>query len=68
MVVQDVHPPSYTTPEKETRLCYRLRALDRFAGFLGLASVERVKSEDFVDRGYVVSSLPLLFEAVKFKL
>lgn len=66
--LQEIRDVSYSTPEKEMRRCYTIRTLVRFAGFLGLARVVPVETDDFVTSSYRVSALPLLGESVEFKI
>ena len=65
MVLDEVESTAYLTAEDQVRSCYTLRALNRFSGFLGLATMEPV-SADRVVRKYRVQSLPLLREIVHF--
>jgi hypothetical protein len=58
---------SYRTEEELVTDCYTLRALVRFAKFLGLAEVEPV-SDSILEREYGVRKLPLLDHAVRFNL
>ncbi len=68
MVLDEVEPDTVFTPEQEVRSCYSLRALKRFAGFLGLVTVEQVQTEQAYERNYRVIKLPLLDEAIRFRL
>lgn len=69
VLLEQIKPGLYSrsTPEQQLRSCYTLRALVRFAGFLGLATVENA-SKDIMDRDYRISSTPLLKQAVHFHL
>jgi hypothetical protein len=58
---------SYRTEGELVADCYTLRALVRFAKFLGLAQVEPV-SDSIFEREYRVRKLPLLDQAVRFNL
>ncbi|TCD48252.1 SEC-C domain-containing protein [Chlorobium sp. N1] len=69
-ILQEAPEKRWTTPESEAGGCYLLRAMDRFAGFFGLAEViekERVTGEDPIER-YRIRALPLLWEAVDIRL
>ena len=68
MVVDEVEPLTYLTAEQQARSCYTLRTLVNFAGFLGLATVEPVESDQPVVRQYRVKKSPLLDKAVQFSL
>ncbi|HEX7004323.1 MAG TPA: SEC-C metal-binding domain-containing protein [Trueperaceae bacterium] len=57
---------SYRSAEELVADCYTLRALVRFAHFLGLARVEPVSDSQF-EREYLVEKLPLLDECVRFE-
>ena len=67
MVLNDVPPNSFSTAEETLRRCYTWRALVDFAGFFGLAEVEKV-SEDILCSEYRVKALPLLGDALRFKV
>lgn len=69
-ILQEAPEKSWSPPESEAGSCYLLRAMDRFAGFFGLAEViekERTEGGDPVDR-YRLRALPLLDEAVRIRL
>ncbi len=55
------------TPEEEVRCCYTWRTLVHFVSFFGLATVEPVSDERFCHE-YRVKALPLLHEAVQFRM
>jgi len=65
MVLGEVPPEAFFGPEKTARSCYTLRALENFAGYLGLAEVEPT-GKDRYDRQYRVKKCPLLDTAVVF--
>ena len=65
MVLQEMPPDTIFEPDVAVRNCYTWRTLEHFAGFFGLAAVERV-SEQLLCREYRVKSLPLLRDAVQF--
>jgi len=65
MLLSEVEPTPFSTPEQEIRSCYTLRALVRFPGFLGLAEVEPLTKEPHT-RDYRIRKLPLLDDAVRF--
>ena len=66
IVLNDVPPSPFFTPEEDLRRCYTWRTLVDFVGFFGLAEVEKV-SDDILCREYRVKALPLLGEAVQFQ-
>ncbi|MHB8707997.1 MAG: YecA family protein [Desulfuromonadales bacterium] len=55
----------YLTPERMVSGCYSLRALDRFAEFLGLAEIERDPVNRYA-REFRLRKLPLLEQVVRF--
>ncbi|MDO8682462.1 MAG: SEC-C metal-binding domain-containing protein [Armatimonadota bacterium] len=65
IVLKEVPPISYSTPEKEARNCYSWRCLKGFAEFLGLVEIEQ-ESDDLFERRFKLKKLPLLNEAVLF--
>ena len=67
MVLNDVPPNSFSTAEETLRRCYTWRALVDFAGFFGLAEVEKI-SDDILCSEYRVKALPLLGDALRFKV
>lgn len=58
---------SFETAENTVRGCYSLRALDRFAEFLGLVEIER-PPEDVFRQDFRLRKLPLLDHMVRFHL
>lgn len=61
-----LRPNPYLSPEDALRSCYTARALDRFAGFFGLAEVEPATPEPLCfDRR--IRKTPLLGKAVMFR-
>jgi len=67
MILEQVEPRAFFSPEEHVRSCYCLRCLVSFFPFFGLARVEPV-SEDIVNREYRIKKLPLLEHAVHFHL
>ncbi len=67
MVLNEVEGSPYSTPEQEVSRCYRLRCLVNFAGFLGLAKVEKVATDITYIYDYRVQKLPLLDKVVLFR-
>ena len=66
MVLQEVQPVGdYYSPENVLRSCYSLRCLDSFAGFLGLAEIERDPAKRFTD-DFRLRKLALLDHVVQF--
>jgi len=59
--------PHIGSQEHDTRLCYTLRTLHRFAVFFGLASMTGT-STGLLDDTYTVRKLPLLDSVVQFHL
>ncbi len=47
MILDEVAPPSYCTPEEMVRSCYSWRCLENFTGFMGLAEIERASDNPF---------------------
>ncbi|OEU62894.1 MAG: hypothetical protein BA870_02300 [Desulfuromonadales bacterium C00003094] len=68
MVLDELMSLTYQTPEQQARSCYTLRTLVHFAGFLGLATVEPVESDQPLVRQYRVKKSPQLDNAVQFSL
>jgi len=66
-VLDEVPPSPITTPEKTIRTCYTWRTLVHFASFLGLAKVEPVSKKP-LHHQYRVKALPMLHEAVQFRI
>lgn len=68
MLLQEVQPVGeYFSPEKVLRICYSLRCLDSFAGFMGLAEIERDPANRYADH-FSLRKLPLLDHVVQFHL
>jgi len=67
MVLAEVRPLPYETPEDEAGRCYSLRSLERFAEFLGLAEIECDPSKRFT-AAFRLRKLPLLDHVVRFQL
>lgn len=65
VLLEQVKPRPYSTPEQQLRNCYTLRTIVRFAGFLGLGKVENA-SKDIMDKDYRITKMPLLEETVHF--
>ncbi|ABL65499.1 SEC-C domain-containing protein [Chlorobium phaeobacteroides] len=63
----DEIPLRYATSSEEIAISsYLHRVIDRFAGFFGLAHVEKTDWKFGVDRIYKVRALPLLEDAIRF--
>lgn len=60
-------PPMFSTAEETLRRCYTWRTLVNFAGFLGLAEVDKV-SDDILCDEYGIKALPLLGDALRFQV
>jgi hypothetical protein len=67
MVLAEVRPLPYETPEDEAARCYSLRSLERFAEFLGLVEIERDPSKRFTS-DFRLRKLKLLDHVVQFQL
>ncbi|MBN1625674.1 MAG: SEC-C domain-containing protein [Deltaproteobacteria bacterium] len=67
MLLDHVEPTPFYTPEQEIRSCYTLRAMKRFARFLGLAEVEALIKKPY-EKECRIRKLPLLEDAVRFHL
>lgn len=67
MVLVEVRPLPYETPEDEAGRCYSLRSLERFAEFLGLVEIKRDPSKRFT-ADFRLRKLPLLDHVVQFQL
>jgi hypothetical protein len=66
-LLEEVTPQAILmNPEQEVRSCYTLRTFVHFVGFLGLASVEQVESDQPFVRQYRVKKSPLLDKTVQF--
>lgn len=66
-VLGEARPFSFETAEETVGRCYAIRALDRFAGFLGLAEIDRDPTKRFSDE-FRLRKLPLLEHVVQFHL
>ncbi len=66
-VLGEAQPCSFETAEEEVGRCYTIRALDRFAGFLGLAEIERDPAKRFYE-AFRLRKLPLVDHVVQFHL
>ena len=67
MILQEIVPKLYESPEETLKHCYVLRALERFAGFFGLADLEQV-SEGPINRKYRIRASGMLDEVVRWHL
>ena len=68
MILKEVPPESYFTPEQTVRSCYSFRTLENFARFFGLAKVEAITTEDHFSRQLRIIKLPLLENAIMFRV
>ncbi|BEH08781.1 hypothetical protein GSUET_03930 [Geobacter sulfurreducens subsp. ethanolicus] len=66
-VLGEARPLSLETAEEEISRCYAIRALDRFAGFLGLAEIERDPAKRFSGE-FRLRKLSLVDHVVRFHL
>ncbi len=67
MILREIEPRSYESPEDTLRRVYSLRALQRFAGFFGLAGIEQV-STDPTKHEYRIRTTGLLDEVMEWNL
>lgn len=67
VALNDVPPNSFSTAEETLRRCYTWRTLVNFAGFFGLAKVDKV-SDDILCDEYRIKALPLLGDALRFQV
>ena len=65
MLINEVEPKLYESPEDTIKQCYTLRTLQRFADFFGLADVEQISNEP-LNHKYRVRALELLDKIVKW--
>lgn len=68
MLVDEIDPLPYTTAEEEIRNCYRLRALERFLQFMGLAQLLKKPEEGIFSRTFQIRKLPLMDQVVRFNV
>lgn len=67
-VLQEISPVGeYFSPEQILRSCYSPRCLDSFAGFFGLAEIQRDSAERY-NGDFRLRKLPLLDNVVQFHL
>ena len=66
MVINEMEESSYSTPEKDLRRCYYMRAQERFLVFLGLAELEIIKGDKPYDYKYKIRKTPLFDAAIHF--
>jgi hypothetical protein len=66
MILEEVPAGPYTNPDQTVRFCYSLRSMEHFWGFLGLAKIEPISTEQRYPRQFRVRKLPLLGAIVKF--
>lgn len=67
LVLDEVPPEHYSTPEDTVRRCYSWRCLEQSAAFLGLVEI-RQEPGRMLDPIFELRKLPLLDEAVIFKI
>jgi len=68
MVINEIEPTPYSSAENDIRACYRIRALERFLHFMGLASVEKIPGDKPFTNKYRIKKLPLLDEVVRYSV
>jgi len=68
MLIDEMEESSYSTPEKDFRHCYYLRALKGFLIFLGLAELEVIKGDKLYDNRYKIKKTVLFDAVVHFNL
>ncbi len=59
MILQEIERKPYEPPEDTVKHCYVLLALQRFAGFFGLADLEQI-TEGPINRKYRIHATGLL--------
>ena len=67
MLLDEVPPSAVLLSEETVRRIYTWRALEHFAGFLGMATVEPA-SDELLYHEYQVKTLPLLSQFIQFQL
>ncbi|MFW8601832.1 hypothetical protein ACOHYD_10170 [Desulfobacterota bacterium M19] len=67
MIINEIEPNPYEPPKDTLKRCYILRTLHRFAGFFGLADIEKISKEP-IKREYRVRTTELLQEVVHWNL
>ncbi len=67
-LIDEMEGSSYSNPEEDCRRCYSSRAIKRFLVFLGLAELEKIKSEKYYDHKYKIKKTPLFDAVVHFNL
>jgi len=67
-VLKEMEPNPFYPAENQIRSCYTLRAIKRFIGFLGLATVEPAETDKPFGEHYRLKKRPLLDATVRFHL
>jgi hypothetical protein len=68
MVINEIEPSPYSSAEDDIRACYRIRVLERFLHFMGLASIEKIPGDKPFPTKYRIKKLPLLDKVVRFSV
>ncbi len=66
VILQEIEPKLYESPQDTLKHCYILRTLQRFSAFFGLADIEQVSKEPG-NREYRIRATSLLEQAVHFR-
>jgi len=68
MVINEIEPSPYSSPEDDLRSCYSFRALQGFLHFMGLADIEIIPSDKPFPVKYQIKKRALLDEVVCFSV
>lgn len=66
-VLGEARPYPFETVEEQVSRCYSIRALERFAGFLGLVEIDRDPTDRYADE-FRLRKLPLVDHVIQFHL
>ena len=66
MMKDEMQGSTYSTPEEDFRHCYYFRVCKRFIVFLGLAELEIIGGDKFLDQKYKIKKTPLFDDAIHF--
>jgi len=68
MVINEIEPSPYSSPEDDLRSCYSFRGLQGFLHFMGLADIEIIPGDEPFPVKYQIKKRPLLDEVVRFSV
>lgn len=68
MVIGDMEKTSYSTPEESARRCYNIRACERFLVFLGLATLEKIPSDNIFEHKNKIQKTALFDAMLHFNI